>query len=111
MEPNFGWLPRERGIEEESRRSSGAGPAASHHSPLDIQAFLLHTVPCTIQTLRFPFSPKKQSGGWGGWAVRKREKKNKAMDLRRCVPCSLGEKDGRVSGRWGATLVGRVSQY
>lgn len=33
------------------------------------------------------------------------------MDLRRCVPCSLGKKDDRVSGRWGAMLVGRVSQY
>lgn len=40
--------------------SCGIGPTAFHHSPLDTEAFLLHTAHCTIQTLRSPFSPKKK---------------------------------------------------
>lgn len=39
METNLGWLPRETGIYDKSRRDSGAGQAPSHRSTLDIQAF------------------------------------------------------------------------
>lgn len=98
MEPNFGWLPRERGIEEESRRSTGAGPAASHHSPLDIQAFLLHTVPCTIQTLRFPFSPKRQSGGGGRGGCEETRKEKQSYGPEEM--CALFFREEGWQGKW-----------
>ena len=81
------------------------GSTALHHSPLDIKAFLLHTAHSTIQTLRSPFSPKKKK--WG----RKQEEKNKTMGLGILVPCVLGRNGGRVSEKWGAMLIGRVTQY
>lgn len=60
MEPHLGWLPGQEALEMNPEGNSGVGPAASHHSPLDIQACLLHTVPCPTQPLRFSFSLRKK---------------------------------------------------
>ena len=71
--------------------SSGTDPAASGRSPLDIQACLLDTVPCPTQSLRSPFSPRKEEN-------KKRKTKLRAWgDL---CPVLQGGRVAGVTGRW-----------
>ena len=90
--------------------SCGIGPTALRHSPLDFQAFLLHNSAQYCSDPTIPLFSKKQQQQqkikekWG----RKQEEKNKAMGLGILVPCVSGS---RVNEKWGAMLIGRVTQY